>query len=104
MLTEGGAGGGWGTAETTGADGKGLAAPAAGGVLVATTIGSFCPAAGGCTTDVVVTPLLSTLTTCCGWPVATACFFAWSSAFSCFEAHPNMPALNTTTSAKTRLL
>jgi hypothetical protein len=53
---------------------------------------------------VVVTPSLSTETTCCGWPVAIACFLACSSAFSCFEAHPNMPAAKTSVNAGTLLL
>src|ERR1700755_718400 len=106
MVTSSGAGGaagggGCGTAETTGAEGDGLGVPTAGGALVVTRVGSFCPVAGGCTTGGVVIPSLSTETTCCGWPVATACFLACSRALSCFEAQPNMPAANTSDRAGT---
>src|SRR3954447_16701796 len=107
MLTSAGGAGAAGadgacdTADTTGPEGEGFGVPAAGGALVVTTVGCFCPAAGGCTTEVVVMPSLSTLTTCCGWPVATACCFACCSAFSCFDAHPKMPVDRTTASAHT---
>src|SRR3954470_22461324 len=107
MLTSTGAGNAAGagrdcrTAETTGPEGDGLGAPEAGGALVVTSVGSFWPCAGGCTMVVVVIPFLSTEITCCGWPVATACFFACSSAFSCFDAHPKLPADRMTVRAGT---
>jgi hypothetical protein len=37
---------------------------------------------------VVVFPFLSTDTTCCACPVAAACFFAASTAWSCLELQP----------------
>jgi hypothetical protein len=99
MLT---GGGGRGIAETTGADGAGRGAPAVAGVTVVVTSSFVCPAAGGCTNVVVVFPALSTDTTCCACPVAAAAFFAWSSAFSCLDAHPERsPAAITKTSTGT---
>jgi hypothetical protein len=96
-----GGGGACGTAETTGPDALGLGCPEGGGVVVVTRVGSFWPCAGGCTTVVTVLPSLSTLATCCGWPVAAACFFASSSAFSCFEEQPSIPAAMTKANAGT---
>jgi hypothetical protein len=45
---------------------------------------------------VVVVPSLATEITCCACPVAAACFFACSTAFSCLDAQP---ANSTTASA-----
>src|SRR5215472_13723980 len=74
------------TGETVGSEAAG------GGAVVVTTVGSFCPWAGGCTTVVMVLPALSTVTTCWGWPVAAACFLACSRAFSCLLEQPDTAA------------
>ena len=71
---------------TPGADEFG-ATPAA-GVTVVVTASAVCPGAGGCTVVVVTLPFLSVETTCCACPVAAACFFAVSSAASCFDLQP----------------
>src|SRR5580658_399249 len=93
MLTlAGSTGGGGGTAETVGPEGCGIGAPAAGGVVVVVVASAVWPCAGGCTTVVVVAPLLSTVTTCCGWPVFAACTLAWSMAFCSFDSHPHSMA------------
>src|ERR1039458_3757961 len=89
MLTfEGSTGGGGGTADTVLPEDAGNGTPAAGGLVVVVISSVVCPCAGGCTTVVVVFPLLSTVTTCCGWPVLTACALAWSMAFCSFDSHP----------------
>jgi hypothetical protein len=70
------------------AEGAVEAFAAAAGVTVVVTSCAVCPGTGGCTVTVVVFPFLSTLTTCCGCPVAAACFFAASIAASCLDWHP----------------
>src|SRR5690349_20494702 len=55
------------------------------GVTVVVICCPVWPGAGGCTVVVSVSPFLSTEMTCCGCPVATACFFACSIACSCFD-------------------
>jgi hypothetical protein len=62
--------------------------------VVVETACMVCPFAGGCTTAVVVVPVLSTATTCCGCPLEAACFFAWSIALSIFDSHPASAAIN----------
>jgi hypothetical protein len=64
--------------------------------VVVVTCCAVCPGAGGCTIVVVVLPFLSTEVTCCACPVAAACFFAVSIAWSCFDVQP---AIITTASA-----
>jgi hypothetical protein len=54
MFTLAGAGSDCGTAETVCPEGAGTGAPSADGVDVVVIASFFCPAAGGCTTVVVV--------------------------------------------------
>jgi hypothetical protein len=79
---------GGGTAETFGSEAAGIGAPGVGGVTTDVIASLVCPLAGGCTVIVVVVPSLLTETTCCACPVFAASVLACSSAFSCFEAHP----------------
>src|SRR5579863_3384987 len=96
-----GGGGGGGTGEIVGPEGCGTGAPAAGGVVVLVMAWAVWPCAGGWTTVVVVVPLLSTVTTCCGWPVLAACALAWSMAACSFDPHPEtMAAARTSVSGK----